>query len=311
MKLYRSLKNINTIKNSVVSIGMFDGVHLGHASVINRVIAIAKEKNIKSIIITFSNSPISYFSKDIIDLQITNSKEKIALFRKTQLDYLFVIEFNEYIANLIPSTFMNDILISLFKVSYMVFGYDNHFGKNREGTFKYITENFKDINAELIIASKKDKITISSTRIKEEIVNGHIINANKLLGHPFNISGKVVKGMQLGRKLGFPTANMAYENNEKILPKNGVYYTVTKIKDKEYISITNIGIKPSVQESNCISIETHILDFNQSIYGQNISIIFIDRIRNEIKFNHINDLIVQITKDVSTVRKLNSLQVTT
>jgi len=311
MKLYRSFKKINTLKNSVVSIGMFDGVHLGHASVINRVIAIAKEKNIKSIIITFSNSPVSYFSKDNIDLQITTSKEKIELFRKTQLDYLFVIEFNDYIANLIPSTFMNDILISLFKVSYMVFGYDNHFGKNREGTFKYITENFKDIKAELIIASKKDRITISSTRIKEEIVNGYIINANKLLGHPYKISGIVVKGMQLGRKLGFPTANMAYDNTEKILPKNGVYYTITKIKDKEYVSITNIGIKPSVQESNCISIETHILDFHQSIYGQNISIIFIDRIRNEIKFNHINDLIVQITKDVSTVRKLNSLQVTT
>ena len=311
MKLYRSFKKINTLKNSVVSIGMFDGVHLGHASVINRVIAIAKEKNIKSIIITFSNSPVSYFSKDNIDLQITTSKEKIELFRKTQLDYLFVIEFNDYIANLIPSTFMNDILISLFKVSYMVFGYDNHFGKNREGTFKYITENFKDIKAELIIASKKDRITISSTRIKEEIVNGNIINANKLLGHPYKISGKVVKGMQLGRKLGFPTANITYDNNEKILPKNGVYYTVTIIQEKKYISITNIGIKPSVQESNCISIETHILDFNQSIYGQNITIVFIDRIRNEIKFNHINDLIDQITKDVSTVRKLNSLQVTT
>ena len=311
MKLYRSFKKINTLKNSVVSIGMFDGVHLGHASVINRVIAIAKEKNIKSIIITFSNSPVSYFSKDNIDLQITTSKEKIELFRKTQLDYLFVIEFNDYIANLIPSTFMNDILISLFKVSYMVFGYDNHFGKNREGTFKYITKNFKDIKAELIIASKKDRITISSTRIKEEIVNGYIINANKLLGHPYNISGKVVKGMQLGRILGFPTANITYDNNEKILPKNGVYYTVTIIKEKKYISITNIGIKPSVQESNCISIETHILDFNQSIYGQNITIVFIDRIRNEIKFNHINDLIDQITKDVSTVRKLNSLQVTT
>jgi riboflavin kinase/FMN adenylyltransferase len=309
MKLYRSLKNINTLKNSVVSIGMFDGVHLGHKSVINRVIKIAKEKNIKSIIITFSNSPVSYFSKDIIDLQLTNSKEKIELFRKTQLDYLFVIEFNEYIANLIASTFINDILISLFKVRYMVFGYDNHFGKNREGTFKYITENFKDIKAELIIASKKDKITISSTRIKEEIINGHITNANKLLGYPYKINGKVVKGMQLGRKLGFPTANLDYENNKKILPKNGVYYTLTKIKDKEYVSITNIGTKPSVQQSNSISIETHILDFNQSIYGQNISIIFNDRIRNEIKFNHISELIDQITKDVSAVRKLNSLQI--
>jgi riboflavin kinase/FMN adenylyltransferase len=310
MKLYRSLKNINTITNSVVSIGMFDGVHLGHTSVINRVIDIAKEKNIKSIIITFSNSPVSYFSKDIIDLQITNSKEKIELFRKTQLDYLFVIEFNEYIANLIPSTFINDILISLFKVSYIVFGYDNHFGKNREGTFEYINKNFKDIKAELIIASKKDKITISSTRIKEEIINGHIISANKLLGYPYKIKGKVVKGMQLGRKLGFPTANMAYENNEKILPKNGVYFTFTKIRNNEYVSITNIGTKPSVKQSNSISIETHILDFNQSIYGQKISIIFIDRIRNEIKFNHINELIDQITKDVSSVRKLNSLQIT-
>ena len=290
---------------------MFDGVHLGHTSVINRVIAIAKEKRIKSIIITFSNSPVSYFSKDVIDQQITTSEEKIELFRKTQLDYLFVIEFNEYIANLNPYTFMNEILISLFKVSYMVFGYDNHFGKNREGTFKFISENFKNINADLIIASKKDEITISSTRIKEEIVNGNIINANKLLGHPYIINGKVVKGMQLGRKLGFPTANLACNNNDKILPKNGVYYTLTKIKEKEYVSITNIGIKPSVQKSNSISIETYILDFNQSIYGRNISIKFIDRIRDEIKFNNISDLINQITLDVSHVRKLNSLQITT
>ena len=311
MKLYRSLKKIYTLKNSVVSIGMFDGVHLGHTSVINRVIAIAKEKRIKSIIITFSNSPVSYFSKDVIDQQITTSEEKIELFRKTQLDYLFVIEFNEYIANLNPYTFMNEILISLFKVSYMVFGYDNHFGKNREGTFKFISENFKDINADLIIASKKDEITISSTRIKEEIVNGHIINANKLLGHPYIINGKVVKGMQLGRKLGFPTANLACNNNDKILPKNGVYYTLTKIKEKEYISITNIGIKPSVQKSNSISIETYIIDFNQSIYGRNITIKFIDRIRDEIKFNNISDLINQITLDVSHVIKLNSLQITT
>jgi riboflavin kinase/FMN adenylyltransferase len=311
MKLYRSLKKIYTLKNSVVSIGMFDGVHLGHTSVINRVIAIAKEKRIKSIIITFSNSPVSYFSKDVIDQQITTSEEKIELFRKTQLDYLFVIEFNEYIANLNPYTFMNEILISLFKVSYMVFGYDNHFGKNREGTFKFISENFKDINADLIIASKKDEITISSTRIKEEIVNGHIINANKLLGHPYIINGKVVKGMQLGRKLGFPTANLACNNNDKILPKNGVYYTLTKIKEKEYVSITNIGIKPSVQKSNSISIETYIIDFNQSIYGRNITIKFIDRIRDEIKFNNISDLINQITLDVSHVIKLNSLQITT
>jgi riboflavin kinase/FMN adenylyltransferase len=311
MKLYRSFKNISTIKNSVVSVGMFDGVHVGHSSVINRVIAIAKEKKIKSIIITFSNSPASYFSKDIIDLQITNSKEKIELFKKTELDYLFVLEFNEHIANLILSSFINEILISVFKVNYIVFGYDNHFGKNREGTYEYINKNFKDIKAELIIASKEDKKTISSTRIKEAILNGDIINANKLLGHTFTISGKVVKGMQLGRKLGFPTANIAYDSLEKIIPKNGVYYTITKIKDKEHVSITNIGTKPSVQKSSTISIETHILDYNQSVYGQNISIIFYDRIRNEIKFNKIQDLIDQITKDIEIVRKLNSLQITT
>jgi len=309
MKLYRNLKKISTIKNSVVSIGMFDGVHLGHSSVINRVIEIAKEKKSKSIIITFSNSPASYFSKDKIDLQITNSQEKIDLFNKTQLDYLFVIEFNEYIANLIPSDFINEILISLFNVKYIVFGYDNHFGKNREGTFEYLTRNFKEIKAELVVASKKDKITISSTRIKEEIQNGYINLANKLLGHKFCLSGKVVHGLKLGRKLGFPTANIAYEASEKILPKNGVYYTLTKVVDKEYVSITNIGIKPSVQESNVVSVETHILDFNQSIYNQQITIIFIDRIRDEKKFNHINELIDQIKTDITIVRKLNSLQI--
>ena len=311
MKLYRNLKKLSTIKNSVVSIGMFDGVHLGHSSVINRVIEISKEKKIKSIIITFSNSPISYFSKDIIDLLITNYNEKIELLKKTELDYLFVIEFNEYIANLIPSDFINEILISLFNVKYIVFGYDNHFGKNREGTFEYTTQNFKDIQTELIIASKKDKITISSTRIKEEIQNGRIVQANNLLGHKFSLSGNVVQGMKMGRKLGFPTANVAYEASEKIVPKNGVYYTITKVKDKEYVSVTNIGFKPSVQESNVVSVETHILDYNQSIYDQQITIIFIDRIRDEKKFNHLNDLIDQISKDIEIVRSLNSLQITT
>ena len=310
MKLYRNLKELSTIKNSVVSIGMFDGVHLGHLSVINRVIEIAKEKKSKSIIVTFSNSPASYFSKDKIDLQITNSQEKIDLFNKTELDYLFIIEFNEYIANLIPSAFINEILISLFKIKYIVFGYDNHFGKNREGTFEYMIKNFRDIQAELIIASKKEEITISSTRIKEEILNGHILQANNLLGHKFSLTGNVIHGSKMGRKLGFPTANVAYNSLEKIVPKNGVYYTLTKVKNKQYLSVTNIGIKPSVQESNAVTVETHILDYNDSIYDQKITVLFLDRIRDEKKFNHLDDLIDQIKRDIEIVRKLNSLQIT-
>jgi riboflavin kinase/FMN adenylyltransferase len=307
MKLYRSLKKIESIKNSVVSIGMFDGVHLGHLSVINRVIDVARENNLKSIIITFSNSPTSYFSKDKSDLQITNTNEKIDLFNSTELDYLFVIEFNQYIANLNPTTFVNDILISFFNVKYIVFGYDNHFGKNREGTFEFINKNFKGIKAELIVASKENRQTISSTRIKEEILEGNITSANKLLGRNYNLNGKVVKGLQLGRKLGFPTANLNCLNQQKLIPKNGVYYTKTNVNKKEYLSVTNIGTKPSVQNSNLVSIETHILDFDQSIYHQTLSIKFIDRIRNEIKFNHIEELIEQITKDIIVVRKLDCL----
>jgi riboflavin kinase/FMN adenylyltransferase len=286
---------------------MFDGVHLGHLSVINRVIDVARENNLKSIIITFSNSPTSYFSKDKSDLQITNTNEKIDLFNSTELDYLFVIEFNQYIANLNPTTFVNDILISFFNVKYIVFGYDNHFGKNREGTFEFINKNFKGIKAELIVASKENRQTISSTRIKEEILEGNITSANKLLGRNYNLNGKVVKGLQLGRKLGFPTANLNCLNQQKLIPKNGVYYTKTNVNKKEYLSVTNIGTKPSVQNSNLVSIETHILDFDQSIYHQTLSIKFIDRIRNEIKFNHIEDLIEQITKDIIVVRKLDCL----
>ena len=307
MKLYRSLKKIKSIKNSVVSIGMFDGVHLGHMSVINKVIDLASKNNLKSIIITFSNSPTSYFSTDKSDLQITNTKEKIDLFKSTELDYLFVIEFNEYIANLNPATFVNDILISFFNVNHIVFGYDNHFGKNREGTFEFINKNFKGIKAELIVASKENRQTISSTRIKEEILEGNIPSANKLLGRNYNLNGKVVKGLQLGRKLGFPTANLNCSNQRKLIPKNGVYYTKTIVNKKEYSSVTNIGTKPSVQNSNIESIETHILDFEQSIYDQTLSIKFIDRIRNEIKFKDIDDLIEQITKDIIWVRKLDSL----
>ena len=307
MKLYRNLNKIKSLNSSVVSIGMFDGVHVGHLSVINRVIEIARENNSKSIIITFRNSPSSYFSKEDLDLQITNTNEKIDLFKSTPLDYLFVIEFNEYIANLNPSTFITDILMSYFKVNYIVFGYDNHFGKNREGTFEYINQNFKNIKAELIVASKENKLTISSTRIKQEILNGNLLNANKLLGRNYNLNGKVVKGLQLGRKLGFPTANINYTNQGKVIPKNGVYSTKTIINEKEYLSVTNIGIKPSVQDSNMVSIETHILDFNESIYDQSISILFIDRIRNEIKFNNLNDLIDQITNDIKKVRELECL----
>ena len=150
-------------------------------------------------------------------------------------------------------------------------------------------------------------MTISSTRIKHEILNGNLLNANKLLGRNYNLNGKVVKGLQLGRKLGFPTANINYTNQGKVIPKNGVYYTKTIINEKEYLSVTNIGIKPSVQDSNMVSIETHILDFNESIYDQSISILFIDRIRDEIKFNNLNDLIDQITNDIKKVRELECL----
>jgi riboflavin kinase/FMN adenylyltransferase len=211
---------------------------------------------------------------------------------------------------LIASAFINEILISLFKIKYIVFGYDNHFGKNREGTFEYMINNFRDIQAELIIASKKEEITISSTRIKEEILNGHILQANNLLGHKFSLTGNVIHGTKMGRQLGFPTANVAYNSSEKIVPKNGVYYTLTKVKNKQYLSVTNIGIKPSVQESNAVTVETHILDYNDSIYDQKITVLFLDRIRDEKKFNHLDDLIDQIKRDIEIVRKLNSLQIT-
>jgi len=307
MKLYRNLNRIKSLRASVVSIGMFDGVHVGHLSVINRVLKVAKENNFNSIIITFRNSPSSFFFKEDLDLQITNTKEKIELFKSTDLDYLFVLEFNEYIANINPSSFINEILIPFFNVNYIVFGYDNHFGKNREGTFEFINKNFKNIKADLIVASKENSQTISSTRIKEEILEGNISIANKLLGRKYNINGKVVKGLQLGRKLGFPTANINYLKQGKVIPKNGVYYTKTKIKNKEYLSVTNIGIKPSVQNSEIVSIETHILNFKETIYNQTISILFIDRIRDEIKFNHLHDLMDQISYDIKKVRELDCL----
>lgn len=310
MKLFKNLQSLKSIKNSVVAIGMFDGLHLGHKSVVDRVIAIALEKKITSIIITFSNSPVSYFAEDIYDLQITESENKINLFKKTQLNYLFIVEFNEYLANLEAYKFVNEILISLLKVNNIVFGYDNHFGKNREGTFEFIKNKFPNITAETICASKKNRITISSTKIKEELLKGNITAANQMLGYSYFIVGKVVKGMQLGRKLGFPTANISFEKLVNIIPKNGVYFTNIKLLGIKYLSITNIGTRPTIHNSNDIYIETHILDFTKTIYGKKIELIFLKRIRDESKFDNISELINQINKDIELVRKLNNLHIT-
>lgn len=310
MKLYKSLQRINKIENSVITIGMFDGVHLGHKCVIERVIEIAKERNQKSILITFSNSPSTHFSKNNNDSQLTNKRSKINLLKKMQLDHLFILEFNEYLANLNAFSFVNNILIKLLKVNCIVFGYDNHFGKNREGTYQFIIKNFPTIHAELINASTKDKIAISTTRIKEKILEGDIYKANQLLGYNYAISGIVVKGMQLGRKLGFPTANIVNQATD-IIPKNGVYFTLTKLYGNTYLSVTNIGTKPTINNGNTVFIETHILDFKKSIYGKKIEITFLERIRNEIKFNQISELTQQIMKDIGTVRKLYSLHITT
>jgi riboflavin kinase/FMN adenylyltransferase len=304
MKKFFSLDHltIDKEKGCVVSIGMFDGIHIGHQQVINTCIATAKSSNLKSVIITFSNHPAEYFTnaKDINLL--TNVNEKIALLASYNLDYLIILPFDYAISQLSANEFVHSILISKLNCKTLVFGYDNHFGKNREGSQKYIDSEFSELITTVVVYEKKiDSEIISSSRIKSLLENGDIQLSNECLGYSYSISSKIIHGNALGRTLGFPTANFSLENLKKVIPATGVYITRSKIYtpggEYERYGLTNVGYRPTVTEEKILSVETYLLDFDLDIYGCEMTTSFIKKQRNELKFSSLDELKNQIEND--------------
>lgn len=302
MKLYSNFDLWDSNEAIVVSIGMFDGVHVGHAKVIHETVEMAKARNLKSVIITFSNHPSDYFISNHKEKLLSSSSEKVKLIESLGVDYLFLLPFDHFMANYSASHFVSDILINKLNCKAIVLGYDNHFGKNREGTIEFIQTHFADqMDSKVVEAAIINQETVSSSLIKSKIATNHIPEANQLLGYSFELTGTVVEGNKLGRTIGFPTANLALADANKIIPLTGVYESVVLVKGLSLNGITNIGYRPTIEDSNLIKIETHILDFDQDIYHEVISIQPGRKIRDEIKFESIEQLKNQIKADLAQV----------
>lgn len=300
MKIHTDLDHFSAI-NPVITIGTFDGVHLGHKKVIRRLQELAHKVKGETVIFTFYPHPRLVLNADNNGLRLINTlEEKKLLLEAAGIDHLVVYPFTKEFSKLSYTEFVEQILVKQMGMKYLVVGYDHRFGHNREGTYEDLKVfadqlNFKIERQE---ALNMDAINVSSTKVRAAIADGDVDKANKYLGYRFFIKGDVINGQKLGRKIGFPTANIDPQESYKLVPKDGVYAVKVDIDDKRYLGMLNIGVRPTVNNQlDNRSIEVNIFDFDQDIYFKNITIRFYDRIRNEQFFNSIDELKEQLAKD--------------
>ena len=301
MQVYRSIEEFSKIKNLVLTTGTFDGVHLGHQKIIHAIKELARYREGESALLTFDPHPrkVLHAEEGGIEL-LTTLDEKVALLAKLGLDHLIIHPFTEAFSKLSSLNFIRDILVNQLDVKTLVIGYNHHFGRNREGQFKILQELGPIYGFEVfeIPAKDIDQIEISSTKNRKALKEGQIKVANDFLGYDFFFSGKVVKGQQVGRQLGFPTANLALPIAEKSIPANGVYWVTAQLSGSTqlYNGMMNIGTRPTIG-NNGRSIEIHLLNFNADIYDQNLQVNVLYRARDEVKFASLDDLIAQLQID--------------
>ncbi|MBW9170887.1 bifunctional riboflavin kinase/FAD synthetase [Clostridium estertheticum] len=279
-----------------IALGSFDGLHLGHMHLINKTVELSKANNAKSMICTFKNHPLSVINKEICPKLIMDNDTKIKLLEDTGIDIVNLANFDKDFMKITPEEFIRN-MVKCYNVKGIIVGFNYRFGYKNLGDVEMLKAYSTILGYNLYVCdaiSVNDEI-VSSSKIRHLIAEGNIVKANELLGRPHTIIGKVITGKQLGRTIGFPTVNLNY-NKEYILPKGGVYYTIIEYDNYLYKAITNIGYNPTV-EGGKLSVETHILDFNKQIYSEIVKINFINRIRDEVKFNTVEELKQQLVKD--------------
>ncbi|MBL7890848.1 MAG: bifunctional riboflavin kinase/FAD synthetase [Bacteroidia bacterium] len=299
MKVYTNIEDFKSIPNPVVTTGTFDGVHLGHQKIISRLKEIAKAESGETVLLTFYPHPRMVLFPDDNELKMLNTQqEKIDLLEQYGIDHLIIYPFTKEFSRLTSVEFVRNILVNTIQTKRLVIGYNHHFGRNREGSFEHLKEYgpLYGFDVEEIPAKDIDSIEISSTKIRNALLSGDVKTANNYLGHNFSITGKVVGGKKLGRTIGYPTANIDINDKYKIIPADGVY-AVNVIHDgKVFGGMLNIGNNPTV-EGKGRSIEVNIFNFDKEIYGVDATIIFIERLRDEVKFNGLEQLKEQLSKD--------------
>jgi riboflavin kinase / FMN adenylyltransferase len=305
MQVHYNLENFTKIPFAVVTSGTFDGVHLGHQKILSRLKDIANTRGGESVIITFFPHPRMVLFNDSQNLKLLNTiSEKIQLLEQFGIDHLVIIPFTREFSEIDSNSFIQNILIDKIGAKVLVIGYDHRFGKNREGSFTYLQENASKYGFEVIEIPRHDieNLGISSSKIRQAIQEGNVEQATILLGGYYSLEGKVMKGKQLGRTIGFPTANIYVVEDYKLIPADGVYAVFITYNSQILKGVLNIGKRPTI-EGKDRTIEVHIFDFDKEIYGENLSIQFVKKIRDEQKFDSLDSLKAQIIRD-SEVGKL-------
>lgn len=297
MEIFKELRKISELS---LALGFFDGVHRGHQAVITNAVNFAKENSLKSAVITFQNHPCCYFY-GVCPKYILTQEMRERKIAELGVDYLIELDF-ESISGLTAEEYLKDILIKYFTPHAITTGWNHNFGYKKSGNVKFLAQNSAKFDYRYfeIPPQKDNSKIISSTQIRNYLAEGRIKEANQMLGYEFSISGEVVTGQQLGRTIGFRTANLIYPSELIDLPF-GVYATDVKVDSETFKGITNFGIRPTVSNSKQHSLETHILDFERDIYGKNIEIKFIKMLRKEKKFASVDELKMQIQKDINQI----------
>lgn len=308
MKILQIDMNCKAEENSIIALGNFDGVHTGHQKLIKQTIKRAKEKNVKASILIFrENTEKTIKGENSNKKLLTSNSYKYEILQSLGIDLIYEIKFDEAFMKLDPEVFLNDFLYKNLKVKGIVVGYDYRFGYKARGdleSLKSFTDK-KNISLDIIEAYKKNGKVVSSTLIRSLVENGSVEEAQDLLGRPFVIIGKVSHGKNLGKKMGFPTANIM-PKKQYILPKYGVYDTDVIIDNKKYKAATSVGNNPTFKNEG-VKIEANILDFNQDVYGKIIRIDFIKRLRDMLVFDNVEDLFEQIKRDVAIIRNRKTI----
>jgi riboflavin kinase/FMN adenylyltransferase len=298
LKIIPSISNFSSKERSFVTIGTFDGIHIGHQKILNDLIQSAREQNAKSVVLTFFPHPRMVLQKNVSIELLNTIEEKSKLLEKMGLDYLIIHPFSREFSRLTALDFVRDILVNQLNTSKLIIGYDHHFGKNREGNIDQLREysHLYDFDVEEIPAQDIDDVSVSSTKIRKALHEGMLKTANKYLGYLYMIHGKVVNGKKLGGKIGFPTANIDVKEDYKLIPRTGVYIIQSKLDGKSSFGMLNIGYRPTVDGKHQ-TIEAHFFNFNGDLYGRFLKIEFLYFLRDEKKFDSIEQLTFQLEKD--------------
>ena len=307
MKIYHDFTDFVKVPNAIVTIGTFDGVHQGHRAILSDMVNAAKSIDGETVVITFYPHPRQVLNIDSANLRfITSQEEKIKHLEEIGIDNLIVVNFTKEFSLLPSDAFIRDYVIEKINPAKIVIGYDHHFGNNRTGDFSQLQELASQYNFEVqrIEAHDVENIAVSSTKIRHSLQRGDVEHANLLLGYQYSYVGKVVSGNKIGREIGYRTANLDVKKEFRLIEMPGVYATYVDFEDKVYKSMTYIGKKPTINAGNDENIEVHIFDFDGDIYEKDVKIRFVKRIRDERKFDSLEDLKQQIMLDERQIREL-------